>query len=177
MKNEYKNSSGGDKNIEIRLWEYIDGLCDEREQSLIEKLIVENREWREKYSVLLELHQLIDLTELEEPSMRFTKNIMDEIARTQIAPAAKKYINNKIIWGIAAFFIVMIVGALLYGMAQIDWSAGSSNRTEIDFSEIDYSKLFNNTYLNIFMMLNVVFGLMLLDKLLSNKRKKLMENV
>lgn len=159
--------------IEVRLWDYIDGTGDASEKPVIEQLIAENAEWRAKYQELLEVHQLIDATELEQPSMRFTKNVMEEIARFQIAPATKKYINNKIIWGIAIFFITSILGFVIYGIAQIDWTTASSSQSTIgvDLTEVDYSKVFNNTLMNVFMMLNVVLGLMLLDRYLNSKRK------
>jgi hypothetical protein len=161
--------------IELRLWEYIDGFSNEEERSAIEKLVVENAEWRSKYQELLQVHQSIHLLELEQPSLRFTKNVMEEIAKYHIAPAAKKYINNKIVGGIGLFFILMIVGFLIYGIGQIDWSAASDSKTTlgIDFNKVDYSKMFNNNFFNGFMMLNMVLGLMLLDRFLNNKRKKI----
>lgn len=157
--------------MEARLWAYIDGLSDEA--SLIEKLLSENREWKEKYSELIEVHQLMAASELEQPSLRFTKNMMEEIARYQIAPAAKEYINKKIIWGLAAFFITMIVGFLIYGASQVNWSEGSSTTSPIgiDLSVVDYSKMFNNSFVNVFMMVNVLLGLLLLDRFLNSKRK------
>jgi hypothetical protein len=172
---DFNSSPFGDEEIEIRLWQYIDGIS--AEPSEIEKLVSENAVWKAKYSELLDVHQLVQATELEEPSLRFTKNVMEEIARLQIAPAAKRYINTKIIWGIAAFFITAIVGFLVYGFSQIDWSAGSSsgNPAGIDFTSVDYGRMFNNTFVNLFMMLNVILGLMLLDRYLNMKRKKLME--
>lgn len=161
--------------IETRLWDYIDGAGTATERAAVEQLIADNAEWRAKYSELLEVHSLIDLTELEQPSMRFTKNVMEEIARYSIAPATKTYINNKIIWSIGLFFITLIVGLLVYGFGQIDWSAGSNTNSGIgiDFSQVDYSPAFNNTYINIFMMLNVVLGLMLLDRFLQKKKENL----
>src|SRR5689334_8231251 len=114
--------------MEVRLWEYIDGLASESQKAAIEKLIGENAEWRAKYHELLDVHQLIGSAELEEPSLRFTKNVMEEIARYHIAPATRNYINKKVIWGIAVFFIVLIVGFLVYGFGQVDWhAAGDSN--------------------------------------------------
>src|SRR5215213_8207408 len=101
--------------IEERLWTYIDGQCAADEQSAIEKLLQSNVEWQSKYRELLEVHQMLQQSELEEPSLRFTRNVMEEIARMQIAPAAKSYINKKIIYGIGGFFITMIVGFLIYG--------------------------------------------------------------
>src|SRR3954463_7810251 len=94
--------------MESRLWEYIDGLTDPAGRTAIENLIAENQEWKSKYAELLDLHQSINLVDLEHPSMRFTRNVMEEISRLQITPAAKNYINQKIIWGIGWFFILMI---------------------------------------------------------------------
>ena len=165
-----------EQQIEIQLWDYIDGLTPVNEKSSIEKLISENMEWKTKYHELLELRSLINSAELEEPSLRFTKNVMEGIAKYNIAPATKKYINNKIIWGITIFFLAAITGFLIYGIGQINWKQGSSdNLLGVDLNKVDYSAMFNNNYLNIFMMLNVVLGLMLLDKFLANKRKRFEE--
>jgi hypothetical protein len=162
--------------IETRLWDFIDGLVTAEEHATIEKLIAENKEWRRKYNELLDLHQMIEATELEQPSLRFTKNVMDNIAAFQIAPATKKYINNRIIWGIALFFITLIVGFIVYGIVQIDWSAAVTKNSGINLSEIDYSKMFNNDFVNAFMMANVILGLMLLDRILTGKNKELLED-
>jgi len=35
--------------------------------------------------------------------------------------------------------------------------------------------MFNNTFVNVFMMLNVILGLMLFDRYLSNKKKSFIE--
>lgn len=163
--------------MEERLWSYIDGACEAGEKSAIEQLLESNVEWRAKYKELLDVHQLLHSTELEEPSMRFTRNVMEEIAKLHIAPATKNYINKKIIYGIGAFFITMIVGFLVYGISQIDWSASgdSNNLIPVDFGKVNFGVFFNNTYVNMFMMLNVVLGLMLLDRYLANKKKKISE--
>ena len=159
-------------NIDDRLWEFIDGQSSMEEKSAIENLIETNKQWKEKYHELLELHQLVQSSTLEEPSLRFTKNVMEEIAKYQIAPAAKAYINNKIIWGIGLFFFTLIIGFLIYGFGQVDWNA-NDNTLPIDISKVNYGKFFNNTYVNVFMMINVVLGLMLLDRYLAAKKKKL----
>jgi len=157
--------------VEIRLWEYIDGFSNEA--SLIEKLIAENVQWKAKYAKLLEVHHLMGDAELEQPSLRFTKNVMEEIARYQIAPATRKYINTKIIWGLAAFFITIIAGFLVYGFSQIDWAAASSSGSIIglDLGAVDYSRMFGSSIVNAFMMVNIVLGLLLLDRFLNMKRK------
>ena len=162
-------------NIEDRLWSYIDGLSEGEERSSIEDLLESNVEWQRKYKELLEINLLLRSSELEEPSLRFTKNVMEEIAKYHIAPATKSYINNRIVYSIGAFFLIMIIGFIIYGLGQIDWSASGSSsiNTSQYIDRVDFSKFFNNTYVNIFMMINIVLGLGLLDWYLSNKRKEM----
>lgn len=163
--------------IEERLWEYIDGTCNEDEKTFIAQLIATNLEWKAKYKELLEVHQLMGDIELEQPSMRFTQNVMEEIGKLHIAPAAQSYINKKVIWGIGAFFLLSIVGFLIYGFGQVNWSSSSDGNSiiPIDFDKIDFSVFFKNTYTNVFMMVNVVLGLVMLDMYLGKKKKQLRE--
>jgi hypothetical protein len=166
-------------NIDDRLWNYIDGLTEGEEKSSIEQLLKNNLEWQRKYKELLEIHQLLHSSELEEPSMRFTRNVMEEIAKFHIAPATKSYINKRIVYSIGAFFILMIIGFLIYGFGQIDWSVSDTvnNPAQQYIDRIDFSKFFNNSYVNIFMMVNIVLGLGLLDWYLSNKKKEMRRRV
>lgn len=164
-------------NMEERLWSYIDGTGDAAERSVIEKLLQENAAWKAKYRELLEVNSLLQSSELEQPSMRFTKNIMEEIAKLQIAPATKSYINKNIIRGLAIFFITLFTSFIIYGIGQIDWSVKGDTKMPVDLSKIDYSKIFNNTYINAFLMINVVLGLFLLDRYFASKRKEYMKEM
>ena len=170
-------NSNYDNGMEMRLWDYIDGLASPSEKTVIEQLLEKDKEWKAKYHELLDVHQLMQSTELEEPSMRFTKNVMEEISKLHIAPATKTYINKNIIRGIAIFFIITIVAALGYAFGTLDWKSSgpvsASPRIPVDLSKVDTSKFFNTTYLSVFMMINVVLGLFLLDRYLANKREKL----
>ncbi len=162
--------TGGTGGMEERLWNYIDGNTSPKEKTGIIKLLDSNAAWKAKYKELLEIHQLIQSSELEAPSMRFSKNVMDEIARVHIAPATKTYINKRIIWSIGIFFIVLVVGFVIYSIGQTDWAAPNTT-TDKYVGKIDFSRIFSNTWVNVFMMINVVLGLFLLDNYLSNKRK------
>jgi hypothetical protein len=160
---------------EERLWEYIDGFSSPEEKTVIEQLLESNAEWKAKYNELLEVQQMLHSSELEAPSMRFTKNVMEEIAKLHIAPATRNYINKKIVWGIGAFFITLIVGFIVYGFGQIDWNVQGDTKLPVDLGKVDYSKIFSNNFVNAFMMVNVILGLFLLDRYLANKRKKFRE--
>lgn len=163
------------RNPEERLWEYIDGFSSPEEKTVIEQLLESNAEWKAKYNELLEVQQMLHSSELEAPSMRFTKNVMEEIAKLHIAPATRNYINKKIVWGIGAFFITLIVGFIVYGLGQIDWNVQGDTKLPVDLGKVDYSKIFSNNFVNAFMMINVILGLFLLDRYLANKRKKFRE--
>ena len=175
MSTNINNSPLGAGGIEQQLWSYIDGFSSNVERAAIEKLIATNPEWKNKYHELLDIHQLMSSSELEQPSMRFTKNVMEKIAQYHIAPATKNYINKKIIWGIAGFFITLIAVFVIYGFAQVNWTSSDNSNLPIDLSKIprvNYSKIFSNNLVNVFLMVNVLIGLVLLDRILANKRKE-----
>lgn len=158
-------------NIEERLWNFIDGIVSAEEKTVIEKLLETDAAWKEKYSELLQVNELLKASELEAPSMRFSKNVMEEISKLHISPATKSYINNKIIWGLGFFFIALFVGFLIYGFGQMDWSSASESSITKNIGNIDISKFFNSKLVNVFMMINVILGLFLLDNYLNTKRK------
>jgi hypothetical protein len=169
--------------MEERLWDYIDGLSSPTEQSAIEALIAENIEWQQRYKELLNIHQVMHETELDAPSMRFSKNVMEEIARLQVAPATKTYINKNIIRSIGAFLLTMIAGFLVYCLGQFKWSgpgSGSSStflprydlNIDAKMKEFNWGKVFNSGYTNAFMLVLVVLGLVMLDMYLQRKKQQ-----
>ena len=166
------NFPTGQNEIEERLWSYIDGIATADEKNVIDQLLLDNSAWKAKYHELLELNQLLQASELEAPSMRFGKNVMEEITRLHIAPATRTYINKKIIWAIGVFLITIIIGFLIYGFGQMKWTAGEGTAISVTLDKVDMSKFFNNSWVNAFMMINVVLGLFLLDNYLSAKRKE-----
>ncbi|MBC7851690.1 MAG: hypothetical protein H7Y31_18245 [Chitinophagaceae bacterium] len=171
-----EDSGAGQPDMEARLWDYIDGNSSAEERGFVEKLIESNQQWKLRYQELLDVNQLLaGSLELDAPSLRFTKNVMEEISKYTIAPATKSYIDKKIIWGIAIFFFTMIFGFLVYMLGQIDWSAATGSEKIIpqNLKNIEWSKYFNNTYTNIFLMVNTILGLMLLDMYLGKKKKQL----
>lgn len=163
-------------NMDERLWDYIDGLSSPDEKSFVEELIATNAAWRAKYTELLDTHQLMqEHLQLDEPSMRFTQNVMEEISRLHITPATKTYINKKIIWGIGLFFLTLIIAMVGYGLSQVDWTSGGNtelpiNMNNIEMDKVNWSKLFNNNYTTAFIMINTILGLMLLDMYLGKKK-------
>ena len=167
------------QNIEDRLWDYIDGSSGEEEKSVVEQLIATREEWRTQYQALLELHRLVHGSlELEEPSMRFSQNVMEEIARYHIAPATKTYINKKIIYRIGFVFLFLFAAVFVFSLSQVNWTSPGSTGNFINkymSTKIDWSRFFNSTWMTVFMLVNVILGLMLLDTWLGRKRRKLQQ--
>ena len=156
------------------MWNYIDGTMEEKELAFVEELLRSNQEWRAKYAELMEVHQVMqDSVDLDQPSMRFTQNVMEEISRLYITPATRNYINKNVIWGIGIFFLTTILGLIVYSFGQIDWSQPNSNTLpHMEVSNVNWSAIFSGTYMNVFIMVNIILGLMLLDMYLTKRKLK-----
>jgi hypothetical protein len=163
-------------NMEETLWNYIDGSMNDQQLLFVEELLQSNQEWRAKYAELMEVHQLMqDSVDLEQPSLRFTQNVMEEISRLYITPATGNYINKNIIWGIGLFFLTTIAGLVIYGIGNIDWSKPDSSGAypSLDVPAFNWSQFFTSSYMNGFIMINIVLGLMLLDMYLTKRKLKI----
>jgi hypothetical protein len=124
-------------------------------------------------------------TELEAPSMRFTKNVMEEIARYHVAPATRTYINKNIIRSIGGFLLALITGLLVYCLGQFKWSASSTSSNPLpkyninldkeinkEIDKFDWSRVFNSAYTNVFILVLVILGLVMLDMYLQRRRQQ-----
>jgi len=166
--------------MEQRLWDFIDGLDTAAERSFIEKLLAEDRAWQSKYQELLKIQQSLTGSDLDAPSMRFTKNVMEEIARHQIAPATKSYINKYIIRSIGAFFLLMIGSIFIYLLGQFKGSGTTPSSSVSPYGQelqnsltrFDWGKVFSSPFMSVFMMINVILGLVLLDMYLRRKKQQ-----
>jgi general stress protein CsbA len=175
---KYKYPSGAHMdqhtNREERLWDYIDGLSSEKEKAAIDILLREDQAWQKTYQELLEIHSVFRATPLEEPSMRFSKNVMDEIARHKIAPATSTYVNKKIIYGIGGFFLLVIGGFLVYLFTQIDYSQPVQSKlmNRLPDMNVNWQQYVNTNFVNVFLIVDAVLGLFYLDYFLRKKKEK-----
>jgi len=163
------------KQMEERLWDFIDGMSDPDEQSLVRRLLAEDNAWQQRYQELMAVDEAMQHHELDAPSLRFTKNVMEQIALFHVAPATKTYINKNVIRGITAFFLIMIIGLLIYFFGQFHWTSTSTDNLvpqySIDANKLNWGKALNNGYVNVFILINVILGFILLDKYLQNKKR------
>lgn len=167
MLNNYQNS----EEAELRLWNYIDGTANPQETAFIHELITTDAGWKAKYEELITLNGLLEQMPLEQPSLRFAKNVMESIAVLSSLSSASQYINSRIIRGIAAFFGLTIAGCLIYGIRQAKWQTMTDKGLiDINIKSFDFSALFNNNFINGFIIVNVMLALVLLERFLSSKQ-------
>lgn len=164
--------------MEERIWDFIDGKSNPNEIIEISRLLETNPDWQKAYATMLDMHTTFLETTLEEPSMRFSKNVMEEIAKHKISPSTKSYVNKKIIYGIAGFFLIIIGGMLAYLFTQIDYSQQGSITIPANLPNmsIDWTSYANSTTLNIFLIIDTVLALILLDKYLQKRKTGLKQN-
>jgi anti-sigma factor RsiW len=154
------------KTIEEEIWDYIDGNGTAEEQQSVAAKIEENADYSRCFQELSKLNALMTSGQLEEPSMSFTRNVMDAVA-LEIAPKAlQTRVNNKIILGIAAFFILSLLAILVYAFANSDVSGFTMQTYNTNFHISSY---ITPTFLKIFLFFDVTLALLYFDRLLRRK--------
>ncbi len=162
--------------IEQRLWDFIDGRCTLAETALIQAKLDQDLHWKQTYDELISVHGLLATQELEMPSLRFSKNVMEQIAGYHIAPATRDYINKNIIRAIGGFFLLTIAGICVYLLANLTWTSHVSPPRLASFStnieKISPGRIGNSGYVNIFIGINAILALILCDKYMHRNKNK-----
>lgn len=157
-------------NIEFRLWNYLDGDYSEVEQQHIKTLLATDEQWQQKYAELQQLHQSLNVTfEVQEPSMRFTQNVMDAVASQKILRPVSSYVNQWVIRGITVFFLA-IIGYYFFGILDsINWRSTSTPGSSLakHFKAVDLS---GSTMLSLTFFAMIIAGLMLIDAIIKRRR-------
>jgi hypothetical protein len=161
--------------IQMQVWEYVDGLCNAEDQVRIAKLIANDEVWKAEYEAIVQLHQGLEtFTEVEQPSMRFTKNVMEAVAHTGMARPTRSLVNTNIIRGIAAIFIISVVAMLGYAFAH---TGGAGGRTinfaaPIDQLRNKMAPIGNSNIWQYIWWCNALLAVVLADSLLRKKRMR-----
>jgi anti-sigma factor RsiW len=110
--------------IEDQLWAYIDGLGTDAERATVATRLQTDVQWQHIYSQLLlfndSLQQNLQPTQ---PGDTFTAGVMNKIAaQSTLAPTNGKPMVMK---GIAAFFLLSLLGLVVYTLSQINWGGAA----------------------------------------------------
>ena len=166
--------------IEEKLWDYIDGTCTPEEHAQISQLIAQDVAYKRQYEELLQLNSEFATLELDEPPMAFTYNVMEQIRTQEATVPLKAAINKKIIWGIAAFFVLTILTILVYTLTGMKWNTTATTvKIPVQLNAAIPSDLFTGPWMKGFLFFDVVLGLFLLDSFLRkrNAGKQGAENI
>jgi hypothetical protein len=156
--------------MEQQIWDYLDGNCSLEERKMIAHLIIIDPVYQSLYAELKAVHELIGTMELDEPSMSFTRNVMDKVVALPTTSSAPPLIDKRIIYGIAGFFLLSILALLAVVFTQIDWTKPVTEvLPEYNVPKLDFTSDLNRTYLQIFFFADVILGLYIIDSVMRKK--------
>jgi hypothetical protein len=151
------------KTIEEELWEYIDGTCNPAECLEIQAKIASDPIYQQSYSELMQVHQMISAEELDEPSMSFTRNVMEQV-NVEIAPVAlKTKVDHRIIYTIAGFFILSILAIFTYALMNSTYSMPEFKMPQINLIK-PMSAEVTSLSIKAFLFLDLVLALVYFDR-------------
>jgi|GEM_PF-6426822 len=140
------------------------------EKTAIGQLLQSDAAWKEKYNELLRVNELLKSSVLDAPSLCFTKNVWRRM-QSCIAHRPPNLISIKKLSGLSAFCLFPSYW-FFYGFSQMGLTRGEESTLSKDLNKIDISKFFNNTWMNILMMVNIAIGLFLFYNYVTSKKKQ-----
>jgi len=156
------------KTMEEEIWAYIDDACTPAEKLEIEAKMVSDPGYHQLYTELMQVHLMISAEEFEEPSMSFTRNVMEQV-QLEIPPVAlKTKVDNRIIYSIAAFFTLSILAVFVYALANSNYSMSAFKLPEINMS-LAMSATATNLSVKAFLFLDAALALVYFDRFLRKK--------
>ena len=156
--------------MEQHIWDYLDGTCNQQEKEKIAHLIETDQAYRSLYAELKALHGDLANIELEEPSMSFTRNVMDRVAVTPAPGSIRSLVDKRIIYSIAAFFVLSLLVILAITVDLIDWSQPASTALpDYEIPKVNYLSFLDGTLFRIFLFADLILGLYFLDSLMRKR--------
>ena len=159
------------KELEEKMWNYFDGSLSEEQKRSVQELIATNAEAKKLFESVEMLHSTLKVEELDEPSLSFTRNVMNDIAMLPIPTPLKTRIDKRIIGGIGGFFLITLSLLFVFALIALFRSAAPVSLPDISVSipSTNWSELFNSNYVLAFMCLNMLLAFIYLDRFLHRK--------
>lgn len=88
-----------------KLWKYVDGTCSAEEKARLDALLAADAGLREDLEQVEAIHKALQAMQPEQPSLRFSKNVMEAIPKFYPAARAEPLVPanwKKIFWGVVA---------------------------------------------------------------------------
>ncbi|WP_423146450.1 anti-sigma factor family protein [Rubrolithibacter danxiaensis] len=157
--------------IEQRIWDYLDNNCSPKEREEIQSLIQTDPDYKTVYQELKDINDSLKGVELDEPSMSFTRNVMDKIKTEPVPGSIQSIIDKRIILGITYFFLFTILALLVMLFTQVDWSSNLPEQAGYKLPELQVSDTAKGWLKNAFLFSDIIIGLYFLDNYLRKKLK------
>jgi hypothetical protein len=164
-------------NDEEILWMYIDGICTADEESAIRQRIAADEAFSLKYNELISINAELSQIDLEEPSMAFTYNVIEEVRALEAQKPLTATINKRIIMGIATFFVSTIVALLVYTLYNVNWSAADHMVINVPgFKVPNLSSFITKPVIEGFLFFDLVLALFIFDHFFRKKSQSKLMN-
>ncbi|MXV14857.1 anti-sigma factor family protein [Hufsiella ginkgonis] len=158
---------------EQQVWDYLDGTLPPGEQEMMRRLIAEDPEYAALFKEFSALNDTLNGMEADEPSMSFTRHVMEQVSLAPAPGTVRSLVDKRIIYGIAAFFMLTMAGGLAYVLLNVNWSQGTpASPGTGTLSSVKLSLPQNPVYLQGFALLEVIMGLYFIDTLLRKRAVK-----
>lgn len=113
--------------MEMKLWEYIDGVVTADERKHIADLIETDELWKATYNELLSFHRDIKAAEPLQTSVDFTGTVMKQIIPSNYQYSARKNVFSYAIRAICTFFIGIVILSIIYLARNVSWNSGQDS--------------------------------------------------
>ncbi|WP_316750227.1 hypothetical protein [Pedobacter gandavensis] len=157
--------------IEEEIWDYIDGNSNAEQRLLVEAKMAADPVYRSLYEEFLDINSQMSGMGLEEPSMSFTRNVMEQVKLETAPVSLKTKVDTRIIYGISTFFICAMLGIIGYVLANSNFNfEGFKSVNFLPTGTLDFSKMINPTFIKAFLFVDLLLALAYLDRFLRRKR-------
>jgi hypothetical protein len=155
---------------EEQMWDVIDGLATPDVVAQHQNLLATDADYKMEFEKALHLHQRLMHIDLEQPSMRFTQNVLDKVMpQVQV----KKHKDRAPLYFLVAMFVLSTLSILL--LMQLPAGSDTGLNSTIPTEGVA-AWLSNPLLVRSFLILNLCLFLAILDKkvvrpFLQNKMK------
>jgi hypothetical protein len=162
-----------EQTIQQELQDYMDGLCSPEKAAEIENKLAMHPEWLKEFEAFTDLETLLKSPgQMMEPSVRFTKNVMESIEGLHVAKPASAYLNKWIFYAIAGLLGAALLAIFGISIAQMDWGTTTETPTTFQVPSFHWQGLYSSKVLQVAIMANIILGFVLIEKAVSKRNQR-----
>ncbi|RYF93096.1 MAG: hypothetical protein EOO02_24495, partial [Chitinophagaceae bacterium] len=150
------------KTTEENIWNYLDGSATAQERLELEQLMITDPAVKSLFKELNEVSMLLKSTELDEPSMSFSRNVMEKVQQEIRPVALKTRVDQRIMYVVGGFFILSILAVLLAAVFGGSGAGADYELPQVSFN-FDLDKYITPASRNIFLIVDAAIALIYLD--------------